>query len=77
MDVFADARLTNLLANALALLAVLAMLAGALAWVVRRPPFAIARIEIAPLAAPGLQYVTPPRLRAALARAGYDVAKLT
>ena len=67
MDVFADARLTNLLANALALLAVLAMLAGAQAWVVRRPHFAIARIEIAPMAAPGLQYVTPLSLRTALA----------
>src|SRR5690606_10915358 len=67
MDVFADARLTNCLANALALLAVLAMVIGALAWAVRRPYFAISRIEIAPMAAPGLQYVTPLSLRTALA----------
>lgn len=64
---FAEARLTNLIANLLALLAVLAIVAGALMWTVRRPYFAIKRIEIAPLAGSSLQYVTPLSLQTALA----------
>lgn len=64
---FADARLTNLIANVLAILAVLAMLAGTVSWLVQRPYFAISRIEIAPMIASGLQYVTPLSLRTALA----------
>jgi cell division protein FtsQ len=65
--VFAEARLTNLIANLLALLAVLAIVAGALMWTIRRPYFAIKRIEIAPLSNAGLQYVTPLSLQTALA----------
>lgn len=64
---FADARLTNLIANLLALLAVLAMVAGALTWVIRRPYFSIQQIQLAPMAAAGLQYVSPASLQTALA----------
>jgi len=65
--VFADARLTNLIANLLALLAVSAMVAGAVLWTIRRPYFSISHIEIAPMAEAGLQYVTPISLQTALA----------
>lgn len=64
---FADARLTNLIANLLALLAVLAMVVGALAWTVRRPYFSIDRIVLAPVAGASLQYVSPTSLQTALA----------
>lgn len=64
---FAEARLTNLIANLLALLAVLAIVAGALMWTIRRPYFAIQRIEVAPLSVASLQYVTPLSLQTALA----------
>lgn len=64
---FADARLTNLIANLLALLAVSAMLIGALVWTIRRPYFSINRIELAPIAEASLQYVSPSSMQAALA----------
>ncbi|HET8596628.1 MAG TPA: cell division protein FtsQ/DivIB [Castellaniella sp.] len=64
---FADARLTNLIANLLALLAVVAMVAGALAWTVRRPYFSIQQIALAPMAGAALQYVSPTSLQTALA----------
>src|SRR5690606_40776911 len=66
-DVFAEARLTNLIANLLALLAVLAIVVGAVVWTIRRPYFSIARIELAPMAGSTLQYVTPLSLQTALA----------
>lgn len=64
---FADARLTNLIANLLALLAVSAMVAGVVLWTIRRPYFSISQIQIAPMAETGLQYVTPISLQTALA----------
>ncbi|WP_323016965.1 cell division protein FtsQ/DivIB [Castellaniella sp.] len=64
---FADARLTNLIANLLALLAVLAMVVGALTWVVRRPYFSIQQIQLAPMADASLQYISPTSLQTALA----------
>lgn len=64
---FADARLTNLIANLLALLAVLAMVAGVLSWIIRRPYFAIQQIQLAPVAGSTLQYVSPSSLQTALA----------
>src|SRR3546814_2598938 len=67
IDVFADARLTNLIANLLALLAVGAIVAGAVYWVISRPYFVVARIEIAPMQGPSLQYVTPVSMRTSLA----------
>lgn len=63
---FADPRLTNLLANLLAVLAVLSILAAAVAWAVRRPVFTITHIEIAPMSSTGFQYVTPVNLQTAL-----------
>ena len=64
---FADPRLTNLIANMLALLAVAAIVAGAVFWVIRRPYFVVARIEISPMMGASLQYVTPVSLRTSLA----------
>ena len=64
---FAEARLTNLIANLLALLAVLSIVVGAVVWTIRRPYFSISRIELAPVAGSVLQYVTPLSLQTALA----------
>lgn len=64
---FADARLTNMFANMLAILAVLVMLAAIVMWVIRRPYFSISKIEIAPMADSSLQYVTTAGIQAALA----------
>ncbi|HBJ70280.1 MAG TPA: cell division protein FtsQ, partial [Alcaligenes faecalis] len=43
---FSDARLTNLIANTLALLAVSALVISVVVWAVRRPYFNIERIQI-------------------------------
>lgn len=64
---FADARLTNLIANLLALLAVSAMIVAALAWTIRRPYFSIDRIELTSMADEALQYVSPTSLQTSLA----------
>lgn len=64
---FNDARLTNLIANALALLAVVALLAGSVVWVAQRPYFAIARLNIEPVQAENLNYVSPATVRATIA----------
>lgn len=77
---FAEARLTNLIANLLALLAVFVILAGALMWTIRRPYFAIQRIEIGPAPNTSLQYVTPLSLQMALAgriRGNFFLVNLT
>jgi len=65
--VFSDPRLTNFIANALALLAVLAMLAAVVIWVVQRPYFAISRIQIEPIQSETLNYVSPASVRATIA----------
>jgi cell division protein FtsQ len=57
--VWNEARIINATANLLMVLAVLALLAGALLWVVRLPTFDIKRIVIAPTAESGFQYVSP------------------
>lgn len=64
---FSDPRLTNFLANMLALLAVSAMVVGAVAWVAQRPYFAITRIQIEPLQAETLHYVSPTTVKATIA----------
>lgn len=64
---FADARLTNMFANMLAILAVLVMLVALVLWVVRRPYFAINKIEIAPMSESSLQFVTAAGIQTALA----------
>lgn len=64
---FSDARLTNFIANTLALLAVLALIAGAVAWIAQRPYFAIAAIQIEPLQAEELSYVSPASVQATVA----------
>lgn len=64
---FAEARLTNLIANLLAVLAVSALLLAVLSWAVRRPFFELSRIEIEPLSSPALHHITPAGLQTALA----------
>ena len=64
---FNDARLTNLIANALALLAVSALVAGAIMWVAQRPYFAIDRLHIEPVKADDLSFVSPATVRATIA----------
>lgn len=56
---FTDARLTNMIANAIALLAVSALVIGVLIWVVRRPYFTIQRIQIEAVQEGPLVFVTP------------------
>lgn len=64
---FSDARLTNFIANTLALLAVLAMIAGVVVWIAQRPYFAIQRMQIEPLQGEALNYVTPASVSATIA----------
>ncbi|MFA5489410.1 MAG: cell division protein FtsQ/DivIB [Candidimonas sp.] len=64
---FTDARLINVVANMLALLAVLAMAAGGLVWIAQRPYFSIATIQIEPMKADALNYVSPASVRATIA----------
>lgn len=64
---FNDARLTNLIANVLMLLAVAALVTGAVAWVAQRPYFAIDRLHIEPVKADELSYVSPATVRATIA----------
>ncbi|MDS1142586.1 cell division protein FtsQ/DivIB [Pusillimonas sp. SM2304] len=64
---FSDARLTNFIANTLALLAVLALIAGVVVWVAQRPYFAIAKIQIEPLQADAFNYVSAASVQATIA----------
>lgn len=64
---FNDPRLTTLIANALTLLAVLALAAGAVFWVAQRPYFTIERLHIEPVEAESLSYVSPATVRATIA----------
>jgi cell division protein FtsQ len=65
--VFSDARLTNFIANTLALMAVLAMLVGVVVWIGQRPYFALERIQIEPMQTDTLNYVSPATVRATIA----------
>jgi len=65
--VFSDARLTNFIANTLALLAVIALIAGAVVWVAQRPYFAISRIQIEPLQSDEFSYVSAASVQATIA----------
>ena len=62
-----DARTINRIANTLAVLAVLAMLAAGLAWVAQRPYFSLTAIELEPVPDSSLKYVSPGAVRAAIA----------
>jgi len=62
-----EARLTNFIANLLALLAVLAMVAGVVVWVIQRPYFSIAQIQIEPMDAKTFSYVSAATVQATLA----------
>lgn len=61
-----DARTINLIANTLAVLAVLAMLVTGVVWVGQRPLFALAAIELAPMPDSELHYVSPGAVRAVI-----------
>lgn len=64
---FNDARLTNFIANTLALLAVLAMIASVIVWVAQRPYFAITQVQIEPTQGDDLSYVSAATVRATIA----------
>lgn len=64
---FNDARLTNFIANALALAAVLALLVGVVVWIGQRPYFAISRIRIEPMHGHTLHYVSAASVQATIA----------
>src|SRR5690554_4516633 len=64
---FSDPRLTNFIANALALLAVLAMVGAVVFWIVQRPYFVIEQIHIEPMQSETLSYVSPATVRATVA----------
>jgi cell division protein FtsQ len=65
--VWNDARTTNLIANTLAVLAVLALLAGGVVWVAQRPYFNLSAIELEPEPGSQLHYVSPVGVRATIA----------
>jgi len=65
--VFNDARLTNFIANALALAAVLALFAGVVVWVAQRPYFSISQIRIEPMHGGTLHYVSAASVQATIA----------
>jgi cell division protein FtsQ len=62
-----DARLVNFLANTLALLAVLAMVASVIVWVAQRPYFSIAQVQIKPMGDETLDYVSAATVQATIA----------
>ncbi|HEU0230221.1 MAG TPA: cell division protein FtsQ/DivIB [Burkholderiaceae bacterium] len=64
---FNDARLTNFIANTLALLAVLALVAGVVVWIVQRPYFAISHVRIEPMHGSTLHYVSAASVQATIA----------
>ena len=64
---FNDARLTNFIANTLALLAVLAMIASVIVWVAQRPYFTITQVQIEPIQGDDLSYVSAATVRATIA----------
>ena len=64
---FSDPRLTNFLANMLAVLAVCALVVAAVWWVVQRPYFTLTHIQIEPVQAETLNYVSPTTVRATIA----------
>jgi cell division protein FtsQ len=65
--VWNEARTINRLANTLMVLAVLAMLAGGVYWLIQRPMFALTAIEIEPAPNSTLKYVTPENLQMTVA----------
>ena len=62
-----EARTINRLANTLMVLAVLAVLAGCLYWVMQRPLFTLKAIELEPAHNSSLRYVSPESVQASIA----------
>lgn len=67
MIVWTDARTTNLIANTLAVLAVLVMLVAGVVWVAQRSFFKLAAIELESVPNTDLHYVSPGAVRGAIA----------
>jgi len=65
--VYNDARLMNFIANTLALLAVLAMLASVVFWITQRPYFTISHVRIEPVQSDALNYVSVATVQATIA----------
>lgn len=64
---FQDARLINFIANSLAVLAVAALLLGAVVWIAQRPYFAISTLRLAPVEeGTDLRFVTASSLNEAI-----------
>ncbi len=62
-----DPRLTNLIANALALLAVASMVAGVVVWIAQRPYFAITEMQIGSMQGEHLNFVSTATVSATIA----------
>ena len=62
-----DARTTNLIANTLAVLAVVAIVIAGLVWMAHRPYFLLSSIELVPAPDTELHYVSPESVRAVIA----------
>ena len=62
-----EARTTNLIANLLAVAAVLAMTLALVAWMVQRPAFTLSKIELEAAPDSELHYVSPASVRTAVA----------
>ncbi len=62
-----DARTTNLIANTLAVMAVLAMLAGLVIWLAHRPVFTLSALELRAAPDSRLHHVSPASVRASIA----------
>src|SRR5690625_3425668 len=66
MFVLTDARVINLVANVLILLAVSIMLAGVIMWVAQRPYFAVTRLSIEPVRGGALRFVSAAAVQATI-----------
>ena len=62
-----EARTINRLANTLTVMAVLAMLAGGVYWLIQLPYFTLRTVEIEPAPNTALRYVSPQTIRTAIA----------
>lgn len=63
---FTDARLTNFIANSLALIAVFAMLVGVVVWIAKRPYFMISQVQIQAQSSAELSFVSAASVQANL-----------
>ncbi|MBK1781987.1 cell division protein FtsQ/DivIB [Advenella sp. WQ 585] len=62
-----NARVTNLIANVIAIMAVIILIAGGIYWLAHRPMFNLSRITIEPVKGRVLNYVSPASIQATIA----------